>query len=97
MPSIPQAFLCFREFINFYKSHGFILSQVKSSQAKVFLRPTISRTVCPGVRDPFPIFLVFPLEFISRQLRVWYYRVPALTRGWVCTLHIPLKYTYNRN
>jgi hypothetical protein len=68
MPSIPQAFPCFRELL-ISISH-MVLFFLKSSQAKVFIRPMVSRTVCPGARllsgTLFQFFLYFPLN-LSRN------------------------------
>jgi hypothetical protein len=54
-------------------------------EVEVKLQPTVS---CPvrqhqsGTRGKF----LFLLEIFFRQLRVCYFEVPSLTRGWVCNL-----------
>jgi hypothetical protein len=55
-------------------------------EVKVILRRTVSR-------DPWPVFLLFFLEIISRHLRVCYYGAPSLTRGRVCNLQLLLGLT----
>jgi hypothetical protein len=57
-------------------------------EAKVNLRPTVSRPVCPGVRRPSGIRdqIFFLPEISFRQLRVCYFVAPSLTRGLVCNL-----------
>jgi hypothetical protein len=57
-------------------------------EAEVNLRPTVSRPFCLGVRHPPGTRdqLFFPLEISFRQLRVYYFVAPSLTRGRVCNL-----------
>jgi hypothetical protein len=54
----------------------------------VNLRPTVNRPVCLGVRPPSgardQFFILLEISF--RQLRVWYFVAPSLTRGRVCNL-----------
>jgi hypothetical protein len=67
-------------------------TQAKEVEDEVNLRPTVSRSICPGVRrrsgtrDQF----FFPLEISVRQLRFCYFVAPSLTRGRVCNLLIQL-------
>jgi hypothetical protein len=59
-----------------------------SWNTEVNLRPTVSRPDClgvrhpPGTRDEF----FFLLEISFRQLRVYYFVAPSLTKGQVCNL-----------
>jgi hypothetical protein len=57
-------------------------------EVEVNLRPTISRTVCLGVRRPSGTSdqFFFLLEISFRQLHVFYFVAPYLTRGRVCNL-----------
>jgi hypothetical protein len=61
-------------------------------EVEVNLRPTVSRSVCPGARRPFgardKFFLLLEISF--RQLRLCYFVAPSLTRGRVCNLLVQL-------
>jgi hypothetical protein len=61
-------------------------------EVEVNLRPTVSRTVCPGVRRPSGTHdqFFFCLEISFRQLRLCYFVAPSLTRGRVCNLLVQL-------
>jgi hypothetical protein len=57
-------------------------------EVEVNLRPTVSRPICLGIRRPSEICdqFFFLLEISFRQLRVWYFVAPSLTRERVCNL-----------
>jgi hypothetical protein len=60
----------------------------QSVEVEINLRPTASRPVCLDVRHPSGTrdqFFFLP-EISFRQLRVYYFVAPSLTRGWVCNL-----------
>jgi hypothetical protein len=60
-------------------------------QNQSLLRPTACRPVCVGVTGPSwtrDKFLF--LEIILRQLRDCWCGGPTLTKGWVCSLYLPL-------
>jgi hypothetical protein len=59
-----------------------------SLEVEVNLRPTISRPVRLGARRPSGTRdqFFFLLEIFFRQLRVYYFVTPSLTRGRVCNL-----------
>jgi hypothetical protein len=65
-----------------------IFGVCNSVEVEVNLRPTISRPVCLGVRHPSGTRnqLFFLLEISFRQLRVYYFIAPSLTRGRICNL-----------
>jgi hypothetical protein len=58
--------------------------QPKNVQKSNYLRPTVSRPVCPGVRARDEFFLL--LEISLTHLLVCYFMAPSLTRGRVCSL-----------
>jgi hypothetical protein len=57
-------------------------------EVEVNLRPSVSRPVCPGVRRPSGTSdqFFFLIEILFRQLRLYYFVAPSLTRGRVCNL-----------
>jgi hypothetical protein len=59
-----------------------------SLEVKVLLRPTVSRPVRLGVRQPSGTRdqFFFLLEIFLRQFRVCYFVAPSLTRGQVCNI-----------
>jgi hypothetical protein len=73
--------------------HGVVsLKTHRTVEVEVNLRPTVSRSVCLGVRRPSGTSdqFFFLLEISFRQLRVCYFVAPSLTRGQVCNLLIQL-------
>jgi hypothetical protein len=74
---------------------------LKHGEVEVFLRPTVSRQVCPGVRPLSgtvrPIFLSSSVDIIFRELRVSYYKAPSRQRGWVCNLIVNIIYCLIRD
>jgi hypothetical protein len=59
-----------------------------SFEVEVNLRSTVIRSVCLGVRHPSGTRdkFFFLLEISFRQLRVYYFVAPSLTRGRICNL-----------
>jgi hypothetical protein len=73
-------------FVASYDSQG--LRSLFWFEVEVNLRPTVSRPACPGVRRPSGTRdqFFFLLEIYFRQLRVYYFVAPSLTRGRVRNL-----------
>jgi hypothetical protein len=65
---------------------------IRFQEVEVNLRPTVSRTVCPGVRRPSGTRdqFFFLLEISFRQLRLCYFVARSLTKGRVCNLLVQL-------
>jgi hypothetical protein len=61
-------------------------------EVEVNLRLTVSRSVCPGVRRPYGTRdqFFFLLEIFFRQLTLYYFVTPSLTRGRICNLLVQL-------
>jgi hypothetical protein len=60
-----------------------VMSVLNMIKLKLNLRPTVSRSVSPGVRRTSDQFF-FRLEISFRQFRLCYFVVPSLTRERVC-------------
>jgi hypothetical protein len=65
-----------------------MLKRIVEDEVEVNLRPTVSRSVCPSVRRPSVTCdqFFFRHEISFRQLWLWYFVAPSLTRGRVCNL-----------
>jgi hypothetical protein len=63
-------------------------SSIPLVEVEVNLRPTVSQSVCPGVRRPSETCdqFFFLLEISFRQLWLCYFLAPSLMRGRVCNI-----------